>query len=153
MGLIKVYKYKVPSPRRERLQMNRVARIKAEADEVPLTGWVHGKRATDIEERFARALMRMGLDFRFQVPVATRVSLPGHERIVDFIVETGLKIPVEVDGPRGHNNSAQQGMDEVREMLLNEVFRWWGYSPLERVPWWRLNTQEGARILVRELFG
>jgi hypothetical protein len=152
LELIKVYKYKVLPQRRERLQLNRVTRIKAEADEIPLTGWVHGKRATDIEERFARALMGIGLDFRFQVPVKTRVSLPGHERVVDFIVETGLTIPVEVDGPRGHNNSAQQAMDEVREMLLNEVFRWWGYSPLQRVPWWRLDTQEGAGTLVREIF-
>lgn len=153
MGLTKIYKYKVPSPRRERLRVNRVARIKLEADDIPLTGWVHGKQATDIEERFARALMEVGLDFRFQVPVATRVSLPGHERIVDFVVEMGITVPVEVDGPRGHKNNAQQAKDEVREMLLNEVFRWWGYSPLQRIPWWRLNTQEMAGSVVRELFG
>ena len=153
MGTIKIYKYKVPSQRVKRFRVNRVTEIRPEADEVPLTGWVHGKQATDIEERFARALMGMGLDFRFQVPVATRVSLPGHERIVDFLVDLGITMPVEVDGPRGHMNSAQQANDDVRDMLLNEVFRWWGYLPLQRVPWWRLGTQEEAGSVVMEIFG
>jgi hypothetical protein len=149
---LKEYKYKIPSRREERLDLNRLPRIKEITDPKPLTSWVHGKQATDIEERFARGLMKVNLEFRFQVPFHTRVSLPGQERVVDFVVESGFQYPVEVDGPNWHANTAERARDEVREILLNEVFRSIGYMPLQRVKWWQLESQAMADRVVREIF-
>jgi hypothetical protein len=149
----KVYRYKAVREGEERLGLNRLPGIGEVVDPQPLTGWVHGKRATDIEERFARGLRSMLLDFWFQVPFSTRLSVPGREKVVDFVVEKGFRYPVEVDGPMWHTISAEQGKDEVREILLNEVFRFLGYMPLQRVKWWQLESQAMADEVVRELFG
>jgi len=150
---VKVFKYQVPRRVEERLDLNRLPGIKEITDPKPLTGWVHGKQATDIEERFARGLMQMNLEFRFQAPFPVRDSLPGHEMVVDFVVENGFHYPVEVDGPVWHTTGAKQGKDEVREILLNEVFRSLGYMPLQRVKWWQLGNQAMADQVVREKFG
>ena len=152
-GELKVYTYKPPREEKERLTLNRLPCIQEVKDQRPLTGWVHGKRATDIEERFARALMSMKFEFWFQVPFSTQFTIPGHEKVVDFIVENGFRYPIEVDGPVWHTIGAERGKDDVREILLNEVFRSIGYMPLQRVAWWRLESQAMADEVVRELFG
>jgi hypothetical protein len=137
-----------------RFRKNRLKQITVQADPVPLTGLVKGKPATDIEERFARALGSLGLGFRFQVRFSTVGSLPWQEKVVDFVVQvSGVFQPVEVDGDIGHRTSAQRGRDAIREVLLNEVFIWLGYLPLVRVKWFELESQEMADGVVRRMFG
>ena len=148
-----VYKYKSPREEKERLALNRLPGIQEVKDQKPLTGWVHGKRATDIEERFARGLTSMKLEFRFQVPFFTRLTILGHEKVVDFVVENGFLYPIEVDGPVWHTIGTERGKDDVREILLNEVFRSIGHMSLQRVAWWRLETQAMADEVVGEMFG
>jgi hypothetical protein len=150
---MKVYKYKSPREEKERLALSRLQSIQEVKDQKLLTGWVHGKRATDLEERFARGLMSMKLEFWFQVPFSTKLSVPGHEKVVDFVVEDGFRYPVEVDGPIWHTIGTERGKDDVREILLNEVFRSIGYMPLQRVAWWRLESQAMANEVVRNIFG
>lgn len=148
------YRYKLPRRQPAPVAINRLPPPTiVPADPTPLTGYVNGVRATSIEERFARALRRRGLRFRFQVRFPTAASLPGHERVVDFVVYHGLRYPVEVDGEMTHSTSAQQGADAVREALLNEIFRWKGMLPLQRVKWWQLETQALADAAVEKLFG
>ena len=137
-----------------RFRKNRLKQITVQADPVPLTGLVKGKPATDIEERFARALGSLGLGFRFQVRFSTVGSLPWQEKVVDFVVQvSGVFQPVEVDGDIGHRTSAQRGRDAIREVLLNEVFIRLGYLPLVRVKWFELESQEMADGVVRSMLG
>lgn len=150
----KPYQYRHIKQPNALLAVNRLPAPTAQPDDPnPLTGYVNGIKATNIEERFARALRQRDLHFRFQVRFPTATSLPGHERIVDFVIYYGLRYPVEVDGEMSHSTSAQLGADAVREALLNEVFRWKGMPPLRRVKWWQLETQVMADAAVSRLFG
>lgn len=153
MAVRKPYKYRRKGKPRLAMGVNRLPELTAEpADPVPLSGYVNGVRATNIEERFARALKKHGLRYRFQVRFATAVSLPDHERVVDFVVYHGLRYPVEVDGEYAHSTNAREAADAIREELLNEVFRWRSMPPLRRVKWWQLETQAQADAAVGELF-
>jgi len=153
MSKRKPFQYKTPSKRTPRVDVNRLEPPTTETDDPrPLTGYVNGVKATDIEERFARALRKHGLRYRFQVRFETVQSLPGRARVVDFVVYHGLRYPVEVDGEIAHSTGAQEAADRLREELLNEVFRWRCMPPLQRVKWWQLETQGQADAVVRELF-
>ena len=145
--------YQTRRVKQARLNKNRLKTITIQPDPVPLTGLVKGKPATDIEERFARALVSLGLEFRFQMRFSTVGSLPWQEKVVDFVVQaSGVFQPVEVDGDIGHRTSAQRGRDAIREVLLNEVFLRLGYLPLIRVKWFELESQEMSDGVVRRLF-
>ncbi len=152
MSIPKQYKYKIPPRQDEDLDLHRLEPVSNPADPIPLNGWVHGKKASDLEERFARALNKLALEYWFQVKVYVATSPPGGGKRVDFAVDLGIWYPVEVDGPLGHSTAAQQGRDEVREMLLNAVFRHMCWAPLRRVKWWQLETQEMTDRIVREMF-
>ena len=150
---MRVYLY---GKRKRKAGLGHVNRLKPMAeggDEPPLTGLVHGKRATDIEERFARGLDQAGLAFAFQVEVYVLGSLPGRGKVVDFVVRAGMLYPVEVDGPIGHSTAAELGADAVRTAFLNERFRKMGWALLERAPWWQLQNQAQADRTVRRVFG
>jgi very-short-patch-repair endonuclease len=118
-------------------------------DETPLTGWVHGLEASDIEERFARALRGINKEFSFQIQIPTAISIPHEEKEVDFILDNIQ--PVEVDGEIGHKTIAQKENDSERDALLNTEFMRMGMLPIIRIPGWRLDTQELADNTVREL--
>ncbi|KAA3643433.1 MAG: hypothetical protein DWQ07_23250 [Chloroflexi bacterium] len=130
--------------------VNRFERI---GEKELLTGVVKGQRASDLEERFARALYKNKrvLGFQFQVSLLAGRNLPGEKR-VDFLVNTGRIVPVEVDGYFSHRNAVQRGRDAIKEILLNEYFQRAGYMPLLRVPGHELGSQENADRRVRELF-
>jgi hypothetical protein len=152
--MLKPYQYKRRSKARERSPKSRLEQINIQSDPIPLTGWVNGREASDIEERFARALKSFGLEFMFQLGVVTPHSPPERKKYVDFVVlSEGIFHPVEVDGQIGHRTSAQRGKDTIREILLNMTFVKWGYMPLIRVMWNELETQEMADVVVRRLFG
>ena len=118
-----------------------------------LSGKVLGQPASDLEERFARALSknRRVLGYRFQVSFIASRGLPGEKR-VDFVVNTGLQRPVEVDGAYVHKTAAQQASDAVKELVLNAYFRAAGYQPLLRIPGFHLENQESADRFVQALF-
>ena len=146
----KPYRYRKVIRRRQAQPINRLLKI---GPDEKLTGKVNGLDATDIEERFARALASVGLKFRFQVRFWTANSAPWQEKEVDFVVlAAGMFQPVEVDGQIGHRTSAQLGRDAIREVLLNAIFRRLGYLPLVRVKWFELETQEMADEVVRRMF-
>jgi len=149
----KPYRYKVRQQFPVDFKKNRLKMLSEQADPVPLTGTVLGKPASDLEERFGRALLSLKLRFRFQVRFATAERAPGRKKVVDFVVESGgIETPVEIDGKYGHKTSAQQGRDAVREVMLNEVFVKRGMALLQRVKWTELETQEDADRTVRRMF-
>jgi len=146
----KPYKYPTKSKRPERLNVNRLKQ--PPTDDEQLTGWVNGVKASDLEERFARALRNAKLDFSFQVEFSTAVSLVGEEKQVDFVVSNGLQFPVDINGSIGHTSSAQRAKDSVRETLLNEIFARRGMQPLQVVWWYDLEDQNEANAVVERMF-
>ena len=148
-GSIGKFRFPKKSKRTERFTLNRW-NVSLPTDDPPLTGWVQGQQASDIEERVARSLDAEGLAYSFNVPIATAVSLPGEKKVVDFLIHD-LGIPLEVDGEIGHKTQAQQGNDTVRDLLLNPVLARDGFSEIVHLPWWKLDTQEETNVAVREL--
>ena len=150
----KPYLYKKASNRAANLNLDRLGQIKNPADPIPLTGWVHGKEASDLEERFYRGVRNTGIsdeDIHYDVPVRVTAGMRLEEKKVDFMIDLGVMQPVEVDGYIGHHTSAQQGYDQVRETLLNAEFRKRGIHPLKRVKWWQVETQEMADAAARSI--
>ncbi len=149
--MIEPYLYNIGSPRRPEHKKNRLAGFSAAKDRIPLTGWVHGLKASDLEERTYRGAKNSGLtdeEIKFQVPF--RTALPFAKNL-DFVLKPGRIMPLEVDGPIGHTNSAQLGKDAYREALLNTEFIRIGWRPLTRIKWYYLRTQFHADQKLRSL--
>lgn len=146
MALPRPYKYLIRAVEKPE-RLNRLPELTIITDPVPLTRLVQGKRASDLEERLARALYKAEMNFEFQVWVWVQSGL----KRVDFVVHYGLLYPVEVDGVIGHRTGAQQGNDAVRETLLNEAFHRRGWTALRRVKWWQLENQAAADRVARAL--
>jgi hypothetical protein len=131
-----------------------------------LTHKVNGKKASDMEERFARAVYKLGdwqYEFRYRIsPLSHRVSevirnLPG-ELEIDFIcVRGGTVVPVLVQGEIGHFYAAwQQAFDEAKEAAINEAMRAYHAAPVIKVPenkhdLYKLSTQAFADKTVRDV--
>jgi hypothetical protein len=153
MSAVESYCYPISPQKTSPNNLHRLDQPKPVPDPTPLTGFVNGKRASNLEERFARGLHSAKLSFIFQYKVPVAGTLPGKEKVVDFLVERGLRYPVEIDGLIAHHTTAQKGQDVVREILINHAFIQRGILPIRRVKWWQLETQEMANRVVRELFG
>lgn len=138
------------SPRNDS-NVNRLGQLSSSSDEIPLTGWVHGKKASDLEERVYRGAKIFGLtdqQIRFKVPFSTMLPFA---KELDFVFEFGVFQPVAVDGPMGHTTSAEIGRDEYREALLNPEFAKIGWLPLVRIKWFDISTQDKATRQIRLL--
>jgi hypothetical protein len=127
--------------------------IRSSNDDVPpLTGWVHGKQASDIEERFSRAARNVGVEFQFKVYFDVLTSLPGESKEIDFVLDLPAKQTVDVDGEFAHKTNEQTGQDAMRDALLNnELTEMFYQVPHIRVPWFDLETQERADRTVRDI--
>ena len=122
-----------------------------------LSGSVRGKKASDLEERFAIALDKLGniQGYRFNVIVDTPYQIPGQSYQVDFIVyQYGLTHFIEIDGEYAHKTAEQKADDFARDQILSAFLEkgWPGAQPIVRVEGWRLSNQFDADLLVRRLF-
>ena len=122
-----------------------------------LSGSVRGKKASDLEERFAKALDRLGniQGYRFNVIIDTPFQIPGQSYQIDFIVyQYGLTHFIEIDGEYAHKTAEQKADDLARDQILSSYLEkgWPGAQPIVRVEGWRLSTQFDADLLVRRLF-
>ena len=149
--MTKIYTMRSRSKRKPRFRVNR---LKRSVTDEGLTGWVNGKEASDIEERFSRSLRQRKKGFHFRVNFPTTVSIPGEDKEVDFLVDQGGQFrAVEIDGEFGHKTASQKGKDQLREILLNETLGRNNILPIIRVPWTQLETQEKANAYVQRTFG
>lgn len=137
---------------RRRPETSPLPRVKYLKDDPPLTGWVHGLPASDLEERYARGLKNAGREFGYQINIKTAFSLPGKDKIVDFMVPTGgLVEPTDVFGAL-HQWPQAQLKDKEREDELNEVFEMMpDMLPLKIIWFWKLETQDFANSIAREV--
>lgn len=140
-------------------------RILFENDE-PLAGTVQGKKASDIEERWARACSKLpdwSYSFRIRInPLSGQLTevmmnLPG-ELEIDFLMQRGSTIlPILIQGEIGHFYTAWQATtDEMKQAGINNALRAYSAQPALPVPrtkdeLWRLSKQEYADALAREI--
>jgi hypothetical protein len=139
------YRYKRPRPKRP--DAPSFPNLK---EDEGLTGMVMGKDASDLEERFARALNTYSLDFAFQFFVETAHSLPYQEKQVDFVVYSGQPEPWEVDGEFTHKSAEQREYDRARDALVDESLKDRGFAPVQRITEEYLVNQEAANLFVAE---
>ena len=144
MVLFRPYRYSRRRP--ERIEPE--APPREPSDDEGLTGYVRGLEASDIEERFARALDAYEQDYIFQFEVTTAFTLPHQEKQVDFLVTTGQPRPVEIDGTWVHKSAEQREYDSVRDAQVNQVLRPRGYLPVMRISGDELVSQEFANSVV-----
>lgn len=122
-----------------------------------LTGYVHGQRASDLEERLAMALDFFGMEYIFQFEVDSAYSIPGEGRLIDFIVnDGGLWIPLEPGAGFVHASPSQMERDRTRQQIMNEILPLLGIhplgDPLYAIPFDQPVSFEQAKDLVAELF-
>jgi hypothetical protein len=144
----KPFKYKL-SPRPPQQPLNRLE-VSGEGER--LTGFVHGKEASDLEERFANALDKLHYSYMFEYEVLSNIGVPGEENQIDFIVFHEGTWPIEVDGMWVHHSSAQKAKDKLRDALLDEALSKDGWEQIRRVPGSDLESQDDADTVVREIF-
>ena len=96
-----------------------------------LNGYVHGKKASALEERFAKALDFFGIEYIFQFEVESVYSLPGEGKLIDFIVfDGGLGIPVEIGASFVHDSPSKEELERVRQTIVNPILQLQGILPL-----------------------
>lgn len=125
-----------------------------------LTGFVRGYNASDIEERFARALIKIDLGFWFQYKLDISIDgdagrgLPGDIKRLDFLVfwMPGKIAPVEVYGDRWHNTTSARNRDRDREQKINELGKKFDWEKLQIVWGHDLTDQNAADQIVRRMF-
>jgi hypothetical protein len=146
----KPFKYKkARTARPEKLN-----RIKQNADSEGLTGYVHGLKASDLEERSARSLNDLDVDFTFQFEVTTAFTLPGEERKVDFIVHDGASYAYEIDEVDFIHRGAEAIQEDlIRDVLIDEKLEKLGVFPIVHIPSTDLETQELSDQTWRALHG
>ena len=144
-----VFHYKFP--RSLVVERARFVAPKTEADR-PLTGKIGEEDASDLEERFGRALDAKGLKYEFKAYITSAYTLPSNPYQVDFIVDDGLLHPTEVDGAFAHKTAEQKEQDARRDAELNDTLGRMGYLPIVRIEGRYLQDQAGADLKVNELF-
>lgn len=146
--MLKPYKYKRLSKRKPVDVQTLPLPTKTEEG---LTGWVNGLRASDLEERLARAFRKKQLKFVFKFD--TLVPGDVFEKEIDYVVNNWPVIKaIEVYGPFSHEGQANIERDLLRASELNPVLISQGIEPIEVVWYYDIQTSEDAEIKVQELF-
>ena len=150
---LKPYRYKTRRTRRVEPGYDRPWPVPEEF----LTGYVHGKRASALEERFAMALDFFGLTFIFQFEVESAYSLPGEGKRIDFLVfDGGFGIPIEIGASFIHDSPSEKEEERLRQSIINPILSLMGIHPLGdllfEVPYDRPWSFEDGKTLVSELF-
>ena len=147
---MKQFRYKIRRIARREMPFGQIRRIRADEG---LTGFIYGSPASDIEERFARALdhdTRI-TGYSFREPVISPRSLPGQLE-VDFVIQMGPVVyAIQIDGEIAHKGAAKKADDARKDILVNEFMKQYGAKPVIRVDGEKLATQEDADKLVRSL--
>ena len=146
--LPKPFQYKVPKFDRP----GRARRIEREKEDEGLTSYVNGEPASEIEERFARALRKTQYRFDFQYEVNTTFSLPHQQRFIDFVIYLPPPMPIEIDGGIAHKTIEDKEADRIRDATIDDALRSYGFIPIERIDGDKLLTQEDADAVVSDLF-
>ena len=142
----KPYKYKLPPKLKADRRVRRVVSV---SDEENLTGYVQNQEASDIEERFARALRKKEIRFTFQPSYFQNRNVPGEIRL-DYMVDAGYLQPCQIDGSYAHKSAEARAEDQIKDALLDEFLQGTGALPVIRIDGDMLQDQPSADRVVDE---
>lgn len=155
----KGYRYK--KPKRIAPTIPSAPPLDKQADGEILTGFIGDQPASDLEERFANALRKLGAQFQFRVqimPGENPYFLSGRGRNqtgaveIDFLIQqNGIIFPVQIDGEYSHKTAEQLERDKVQDQRLNDSFRQYGAFPVKRIRWDEIQNPEQADELAGEI--
>jgi len=144
------FKYKLNRPPHQPLPFGKPMGKKA--DEL-LSGMVMGKKASDIEERFARALVNSKrIDgYNFREAVISPRNMPGQLE-VDFVVQSGPTVyAFQIDGEIAHKGIGKKQDDMRKDVMVDLFMKKYNALPVKRINGIFLSDQESADRLVREI--
>lgn len=135
--------------------------LEKQADGEILTGFIGDQPASDLEERFANALGKLGAQYEFRVqimPGENPYFLNGRGRNqtgaveIDFLIQqNGIMFPVQIDGEYSHKTAEQLERDKLQDQRLNDSFRQYGAFPVKRIRWDEIQNPEQADELAGEI--
>jgi len=118
-----------------------------------LTGWVLGKEASDLEERFYRAGKADGrtrrLVFRRIFGAPSRSMYGAIE--LDFLVWAGSMYAVQIDAERFHQTAAAINRDSRQDERLVLILRYYNIDRIHRIQGKHLQTQAKAQATWEQL--
>jgi hypothetical protein len=129
-----------------------------------LSGVVQGIKASDLEERVARALDTMEIPYQFRARITSQAlgrrkltrqfaNIQGEVEIDFLCNDGGLSTPIFVDGQIAHHMTAWQAdIDQEKTDVTHEFGRGFGWKEAVRLPFWELNDQEMTDRTVRNIF-
>lgn len=144
---------KLPIRKQRRPEDEPLNRVNYPAEDEGLTGFIGDWEASDIEERFGRALSKNEIRFSFREHFfgPTRTT-PGAVE-VDFLVWVGNMIyPLFIDGEYAHKTQEQKTEDRIKDARFDEYGRKYGLHPSQRIAGDLLQTQDDTDQIVKEMF-
>ncbi len=130
-----------------------------------LTGIVQDLKASDLEERVARALDKLDVGYEFRVRLTSDAL--GERRLTrkfanvrgevetDFLVDKGGEtIPIFVDGQISHFFTKWQAdEDSAKKNITDEFGQQFGWRESIRIPFWKLIDQDMTDRTIRDAIG
>lgn len=144
------FKYKVRRIARREMPFGKIQSVK---NDEGLVGYISGSPASDLEERFARAMDKdPRIDgYSFREAVISPRNMPGQLE-VDFVVQMGpIVYAIQIDGEFAHKGAAKRLDDARKDALVNEYMKQYGAKPVIRIDGEKLSSQEEANKIVRTL--
>lgn len=157
---MKPFKYRTRRVARPEFRQDGISRTGSGEN---LIGTVQGQKASDLEERMARALDKLQVAYEFRARISS--SAAGEQRLtsvkaniageleIDHLIENGGQvIPVLVDGEISHFMTQHQKVqDDLNTDLINEYGTANGWNPAVHVPYTELQSQEEADRVARRI--
>lgn len=163
MSKLKPYKYRVRQVAPP--DYNHVTGVqRGRTEHEQFVGSIGGVKASDLEERWQRALDKLEIAAEFRVRITSQAL--GNQRLtkqfanvrgeveIDFLVDhRGVTTPVFIDGQIGHFHTPYQADEDRQKTIIADEFgRQFGWAPSLRVPFWELIDQNYADRKVRNTF-
>lgn len=125
-----------------------------------LSGEINGEDASDIEERFYRALGKRSIPSIYRLRInpllgltRTRENIIGELEIDFFCAWMGSLYPILIDGEIAHFAAMWQiEADAQKTVEINNALKEYNALPAMRIPFWKLATQSAADNAVSEIF-
>lgn len=126
-----------------------------------LTGYIGSFKASDLEERTARALDGRKVSFTFRTQFIDsrppiQIQNSGRNQLgaveADFVFQSGgLLTAVQIDGQYAHKNATQIEHDRVQDAKLQGVLDQYGGGKIVRIPFYYLKPQSAADNTINAL--
>lgn len=153
--------YKIKPLRGPKIPRPGIVRQPPKPGEV-LTGYIGRLKASDLEERTARALTEKKSPFSFRMqfipsdPPVVISGEVGRNQLgaveVDFMLKVnGTTLAVQIDGAFAHRTAEQIESDRKKDAQMNEILRQSGGGTLVRIPFTWLGNQDAANIAINQL--